>query len=61
MIVVVFIVVAAADGRMAVLALSSTLEVLGRSALDGMRATPAFVGKRMYLRTYERLWAIDAD
>lgn len=55
------IVVSAADGRMAVLELSHELKVLGRSTLDGMRATPAFVGKRMYLRTLERLWAIDAD
>ena len=55
------IIVAAADGRMAVLQVSSTLKVLGRSVLDGMRATPAFVGKRMFLRTYDRLWAFDAD
>lgn len=55
------IVVSAGDGRMVVLELSHTLKVLGRSELDGMRATPAFVGKRMYLRTFDRLWAIDAD
>jgi outer membrane protein assembly factor BamB len=55
------IVVSTADGRMVVLELSDQIKVLGRSALDGMRATPAFVGKRMYLRTFERLWAIDAD
>jgi outer membrane protein assembly factor BamB len=54
------IVVANAGGQMAVLKIGTTLEVLGRSMLDGMRATPTFVGKRMFLRTFDRLWAIDA-
>ncbi len=55
------IVVSSADGRMAVLQLAKTLKVLGMSTLDGMRATPAFVGNRMYLRTFDRLWAFEAD
>jgi outer membrane protein assembly factor BamB len=55
------IVVANVGGQMAVLQLDTTLKILGTSRLDEMRASPTFVGKRMYLRTFERLWAIDAD
>ena len=53
------IVVASLTGKVAVIRAGRTFELLALTDLEPLRATATLVGKRMYLRGFEKLWAID--